>query len=1112
MRGRSGRLLAGALSLTMVLGGYAGTGAVAYAETTEGAGTENTVDDTQSDGNRDAQTEDGDQNPAGKVNSASIAYSSQAHFTTDESKNKVLEESASFPKQFDLRSVDTDGDGEGDRCYVTGVKLQNPFSTCWGFAAISAAETSILSSILEDDPEAYKTLDLSEKQLAYFAGTYYDYPGTSQYGEGRHHYGEEPKLTESTLIYEGGLPYLATNTFAAGTGPVDESKDPVLEYRGANGYTDQRMIDGKYQNFSYSMNDDWSMDGTYQLLQEYVLKGSSFLPSPAERDDENNYRYNPAGTAAIKEQLLAKHGVSIGFCADVSSPNQETGYGNYISTKNWAHFTWDEDAVANHAVAIVGWDDDYPKENFPEAHQPEGNGAWLVKNSWGSGEETFPNKGNGQWGLRQGQDKEPYEATSDIHTGYFWLSYYDRSIGLPEALEFDEANQEEGYFLDEYDMMNSAGLECIEFPDPDLRMANVFTAEGNERLKDISFVTQNPETTVKYEVYVLSAGRCDSPEDGVLAVSGEEKFRYGGFHKIHLDTPVLIQKGQHYAIVITSLEDSGSRSVLLPVGSGEKMVGSRSYDVGIVNPGESMVYINGRWEDFADQNLRADILPAIFGEYWDEYAYDNFPIKGFCEVLPNVQMTLTGYSDSLWLYDSARNPKSETEILLRFSGSFDQEMGNPEIRWELAEGGDKIVSLTPAADGSSAKVKALAPGQARVIVTVEGLGFMTTVIRVMQMVPDEIEFKNSEDKSIADNYYVYTGKPIKPDVSLSGFGIELTEGEEYTLEYADNVQCGTGRIKVTAIGKCLDPADPFEKEFYFVIAPPKVTVEEITAGGTSLRAKIRDLSLPGIAGYSVLYREAGTEKWLEEDSYDAGKDVVVKGLKPGTTYEVRTCAAVQMTEDAMFSGMQEYYPGVLSDIVEVTTLDKVYASEWVDGKWYDKDGAQTYAPTGSWKSNKKGKWYEDTAGWYPKNCWQRIDGKEYYFDAKGYAECDAFRNGYYLTEDGSWDGKAKSPGWREDPNGWYYSLVNGSILKDTWKLINGKWYHFGKNGICAVSSFIGGWWIGADGVCRYPYRATWRKNARGWWYGDKSGWYAKGKTLRIDGVEYTFNEKGYLKQ
>ncbi len=62
-----------------------------------------------------------------------------------------------IPETFDLRSVDTDGDGTGDRCFVPPVRNQRPFGSCWGFAATGAAEISILGSILKHDPDAWTT-------------------------------------------------------------------------------------------------------------------------------------------------------------------------------------------------------------------------------------------------------------------------------------------------------------------------------------------------------------------------------------------------------------------------------------------------------------------------------------------------------------------------------------------------------------------------------------------------------------------------------------------------------------------------------------------------------------------------------------------------------------------------------------------------------------------------------------------------------------------------------------------------------------------------------------------------------------------------------------------
>lgn len=51
-----------------------------------------------------------------------------------------------------------------------------------------------------------------------------------------------------------------------------------------------------------------------------------------------------------------------------------------------------------HAILVVGWDDSYLKDNFNSEARPKNNGAWLVKNSWGS----YNNLG-----------------------GYFWISYED---------------------------------------------------------------------------------------------------------------------------------------------------------------------------------------------------------------------------------------------------------------------------------------------------------------------------------------------------------------------------------------------------------------------------------------------------------------------------------------------------------------------------------------------------------------------------------------------------------------------------------------------------------------------------------------------------------------
>ena len=58
---------------------------------------------------------------------------------------------------------------------------------------------------------------------------------------------------------------------------------------------------------------------------------------------------------------------------------------------------------SGHSIEVVGWDDNYPRENFNALSDtlPQQNGAWLIKNSWGN---------NNSLG------------------GYFWMSYEDAYI------------------------------------------------------------------------------------------------------------------------------------------------------------------------------------------------------------------------------------------------------------------------------------------------------------------------------------------------------------------------------------------------------------------------------------------------------------------------------------------------------------------------------------------------------------------------------------------------------------------------------------------------------------------------------------------------------------
>ena len=142
-----------------------------------------------------------------------------------------------------------------------------------------------------------------------------------------------------------------------------------------------------------------------------------------------------------------------------------------------------------------------------------------------------------------------------------------------------------------------------------------------------------------------------------------------------------------------------------------------------------------------------------------------------------------------------------------------------------------------------------------------------------------------------------------------------------------------------------------------------------------------------------------------------------------------------------------------------------YSEEWINGKWYDKNGNQTYSGTLSWKGNSTGWWVEDSAGWYPTSSWQKIDGTWYYFKPNGYMASNEYYNGYWFNKDGSYDPKYYLT-WKSNATGWWVEDKSGWWPANKWLKIDGNWYYFNGSGYMATNTYVDGYWIGANGVCQ----------------------------------------------
>ena len=178
----------------------------------------------------------------------------------------------------------------------------------------------------------------------------------------------------------------------------------------------------------------------------------------------------------------------------------------------------------NHDVVIVGWDDDYPAENFSEL--PPDDGAFLCENSWG---------------------------TEFGEAGFFYVSYYDTNLGTTN-LVYSGVEPADNY--DRIYQSDQCGwLGQIGYGSETVWGANVYAASGGaQKIRAAGFYAVDAGT--EYEISVVT----DVPEQPTDAdwqrlkrkksgtVSG--KLQYAGYYTIPLSEPVEVPDGGRFAVLV----------------------------------------------------------------------------------------------------------------------------------------------------------------------------------------------------------------------------------------------------------------------------------------------------------------------------------------------------------------------------------------------------------------------------------------------------------------------------------------------------------------------------------------------------------------------------------
>ena len=181
----------------------------------------------------------------------------------------------------------------------------------------------------------------------------------------------------------------------------------------------------------------------------------------------------------------------------------------------------------NHEVVIVGWDDNYPKENFNS--EIESNGAFICQNSWG---EEF---GNG---------------------GYFYVSYYDTNIGVHNLVYTDVEDTDNYDKIYQSDLCGWRGL--IGYEKDSAYFANAYTTSGKEILSAVGFYATDVDSS--YNVYVVRNFK-DTEDFLNKQEVASGKLKNAGYYTIPLQDTITLNEGEKYAVVVKINTPNSQRPV-----------------------------------------------------------------------------------------------------------------------------------------------------------------------------------------------------------------------------------------------------------------------------------------------------------------------------------------------------------------------------------------------------------------------------------------------------------------------------------------------------------------------------------------------------------------------
>lgn len=244
----------------------------------------------------------------------------------------------------------------------------------------------------------------------------------------------------------------------------------------------------------------------------------------------------------IKEAVFKYGGVQTSLYSNISSSKGNSKYFN----KDTNAYCYMGSEKPNHDVVIIGWDDNYPKENFNV--DLEGDGAFICQNSWGN------------------------EFGDD---GFFYVSYYDTNIGTHNEVYTGVENTDNYDNIYQSDLCGWVGK--MGYDKEDMYGANVFTATSDQNIKAASFYATASDTS--YELYIVNDFKDEYSFTGRKKVA-EGTLENAGYYTIKFDEEVPVTEGERYAVVLHINTPESTHPMAIEYDSGESYLKDVDLDDG----------------------------------------------------------------------------------------------------------------------------------------------------------------------------------------------------------------------------------------------------------------------------------------------------------------------------------------------------------------------------------------------------------------------------------------------------------------------------------------------------------------------------------------------------